>query len=62
MDENRANVIRDVLGLIGTVANNRMTPAPAPAPPPKKEKPDYTPFIIAGVFTIVSALIISRGK
>lgn len=61
--ENRGQVIRDVIGIVGGLVNNQQQKQqPVPAPPPQKEKTDYTPFIIAGVFTIVSALIISRGR
>ncbi len=63
MEQNRADVIRDVLGVVSSVVQNRQQNQVAPPPPPpKEEKTDYTPFIIAGAFTIISALIISRGR
>jgi hypothetical protein len=60
MTESRADTIRNVLGIVQDVVGNRQVAPVAPVKP--KEKTDYTPFIIAGVFTIVSALIISGRK
>ncbi len=60
---NRAETIRNVLGAITAIAGNRQPNQIAVQPvQPPKEKTDYTPFIIAGAFTIISALIISRGR